>query len=593
LKVPLKDAEKWKKYIVDNGLIDKEHFYTKDKEFIYFPVKEKFTVLKPRGRDATSSHAHDISFIEMEFHKSTTRKGTLKENLSKSLTKDEFEFVKAAHDIIGNIAILEIPKELEHHEKLIAETLLQTNNQIKTVLKKADIHGGVFRTQKMTYLAGIDTKETEYKENDVRLKLDVEKVYFSIRLGNERKRIMKLVQPGEEILVMFSGCAPYPVVLAKNTEAKHITGIEINPDGHKYGLENLKLNKIHNVLLVNDDVHNAIPKIYEKIIGLKASTVSGEIKAALVKNPKIFEFHLSDKDLSDANISKLENIIVDLKNKGLEVFIHVPHSINGSPYVLSDPEALTLTKKIGELCKRHFVSAIIHLSNGAEELPEENLFLEKIKVLQDYYPYFYFENLTAMFNTKEEILRISRKAGFQNICIDLAHLQIIYNDAKKVESTIKSIQKEFNTYFHIADSLGHDAEPHTCEISKGLIDFHTVLPLVNKGVIEVYSKDWLHPKEMYASYDALDTYAKKTYDRIIMPLPKTADEFLSDALLVSKKGTIIHFYDFLPETQFDEALKKIDEACAAKNLKHKILGIHKCGQHAPHIYRICVDFEIV
>jgi tRNA G37 N-methylase Trm5 len=78
-----------------------------------------------------------------------------------------------------------------------------------------------------------------------------------------------------------------------------------------------------------------------------------------------------------------------------------------------------------------------------------------------------------------------------------------------------------------------------------------------------------------------------------MPLPKTADEFLDDALQVSKKGTIIHFYDFLPETEFDEAVKKIEKACKKRKLKCKILEIVKCGQHAPHIYRVCVDFKIV
>jgi tRNA G37 N-methylase Trm5 len=78
-----------------------------------------------------------------------------------------------------------------------------------------------------------------------------------------------------------------------------------------------------------------------------------------------------------------------------------------------------------------------------------------------------------------------------------------------------------------------------------------------------------------------------------MPLPKTADEFLDDALQVSKKGTVIHFYDFLPETEFDEAVKKIEVACKKRKLKCKIIEIVKCGQHAPHIYRICVDFKIL
>ena len=83
------------------------------------------------------------------------------------------------------------------------------------------------------------------------------------------------------------------------------------------------------------------------------------------------------------------------------------------------------------------------------------------------------------------------------------------------------------------------------------------------------------------------------FDRILMPLPKTADEFLKEALSVSKKGTIIHFYDFLKETEFDLAYKKIDKACKEMKLKYKISETVRCGQHAPRVYRICVDFKIL
>ena len=580
LKVTLKDAEKWKKYLVLNNLIDKKHYYTKDAKYIYFPITEKFEII--------SAHTTEISFVDIEFSNSSSS-GTLKENLSKTLTKEEFEFVKTAHDIIGSIAILEIPKDLESREKLIAETLLNVNSQIKTVLKKAEIHSGVYRTQKMTYLAGINTKETIYRENGVQLKLDVEKVYFSIRLGNERKRIMQLVKPREEILVMFSGAAPYPVVLSKNTKAKHITGIEINPDGHKYGMETLKLNKIHNVLLINDDVHNAIPKIYQKIIGLKSSIIPQERESRLKQNPAIIEIHLFNDGLEDNKIIELEKEIAILKESGLEVFIHIPFKINGTNYDLSSDDVIPAYKKMGEICKKNNVSAIIHLVNN-KEIKNEDKLIERVKTLEQYYDYFYFENLTESFNTKESILRIARRAGFKNICIDLVHMYIVYEDNNKLESIITEIQKEFNTYFHVAD---HNKIIHTCELGKGFIDFTKLLPLVNKGVIEVANTDEAKPKESFESYKTLLKYHNKTYDRIIMPLPKTADEFLDDALQVSKKGTIIHFYDFLPESEFNEAAKKIDVACKNRKMNYKIIETVKCGQHAPHIYRICVDFEIL
>ena len=85
----------------------------------------------------------------------------------------------------------------------------------------------------------------------------------------------------------------------------------------------------------------------------------------------------------------------------------------------------------------------------------------------------------------------------------------------------------------------------------------------------------------------------KKFDRILMPLPKGAENFLSHALKAAKKGTTIHFYDFLNENEFSKAKEKIDKACKKKKLKYKLLNIIKCGQFSPHVFRICVDFKIV
>jgi len=188
----------------------------------------------------------------------------LREALKHKLTKKELSEFKAAFDVVGEIAVLEIDDALKKKQKIIAETLLSLHKNIRTVLKKADEHTGEFRTQKMRWLAGRKTKKTIHKETYTRIKLDVEKVYFSARLSTERKRIMELVKSSgksENILVMFSGCAPYPCVIARNTKAKGIVGIEINPAGHKYALENVRLNKLKNVKLFQGDVKKIIPKL--------------------------------------------------------------------------------------------------------------------------------------------------------------------------------------------------------------------------------------------------------------------------------------------------------------------------------------------
>ena len=168
-------------------------------------------------------------------------------------------------DIVGDILIFsDFPAELEKKEKIIGEKILEFFKNVKVVTKKTGKYGGTFRTPKLKIITGEKRKETIHKENGIRVKLNVEKVYFSARLGHERERINKLVKKGESVLVMFSGGAVYCVNIAKNTEAEEIYGVEINPIAHKYGLENIKLNKVDNVKLFLGGVVDVLPKIKKK-----------------------------------------------------------------------------------------------------------------------------------------------------------------------------------------------------------------------------------------------------------------------------------------------------------------------------------------
>ena len=188
----------------------------------------------------------------------------LRDALADKLTEKEISLLKSSYDVVGDVAILEIPEQLKKKEKIIAQELLNLNKNIKVVCKKTGIHKGAFRLQKLKHLLGEKRKTTIYKENNVRLNLNPEKVYFSVRLSTERKRIYESVKPGESILVMFSGSGVYPIVISKNTKAKEIYGIEINPYAHKIAIENIELNKIKNVKLLKGDVRKVVPKLKKK-----------------------------------------------------------------------------------------------------------------------------------------------------------------------------------------------------------------------------------------------------------------------------------------------------------------------------------------
>ncbi len=189
----------------------------------------------------------------------------LKDVLKGKLNKKELQLVPSSFDLVGDIAIFnEIPPGLRKKEKLLAETLLKLHKNIMVVCKKAGKYSGKLRTPKLKVLAGEKRKETLHKEAGVLLKLNPETCYFSTRSSTERLRIAGLVKKGESVLTMFSGVSPFPLVISKNSQAKEVYGIELNPIAHKYALENIRINKVGNVTALKGDVRKVMPKLKKK-----------------------------------------------------------------------------------------------------------------------------------------------------------------------------------------------------------------------------------------------------------------------------------------------------------------------------------------
>ena len=182
----------------------------------------------------------------------------LKDALKEIIPSSDLKQLTKSFDIVGDIAVTIIPDGLQQHELKIAQALLSIHKNVKVVLKRDGNYSGEHRTIPLAYLAGEKRTETLCREFGVRLLLDLQKVYFSVRSGTERKRVADLVQPGDNVLVMFSGIAPYPLMISKHSRAATITGIEINEFAHSYAVKNLRLNKVSNISLINDDVIPAI-----------------------------------------------------------------------------------------------------------------------------------------------------------------------------------------------------------------------------------------------------------------------------------------------------------------------------------------------
>ena len=236
---------------------------------------------------------------------------TLKEALRGKLSAKELALVPRSFDVVGDILIFSELKGLKKREKLIAKTALQLLKHVKTVAVKSETHSGLYRTKKIRIISGAKNKVVLYKENNAIMKLNVETCYFSPRLATERLRIAKLVKPDESVLVMFSGISPYALVIAKNSKAKEVYGVEINPEAHRYAVENVKLNNVKNVFLFKGNVRSVLPKLkkrFDRIIMPLPRTGENYLDLALSVAKKGSIIHFYDFEFETKIDKSLEKV---------------------------------------------------------------------------------------------------------------------------------------------------------------------------------------------------------------------------------------------------------------------------------------------
>ncbi|HDP74126.1 MAG TPA: hypothetical protein ENN46_04210 [Candidatus Woesearchaeota archaeon] len=575
-KVPKQSKE-----LVKKLRIDKSKRFFSDDVFTYAPLLEKPS---PEIKIELASSEEINRILETK-----KKSSSLKESLKEAFSDEEIEQVKTSYDIVGDIAILEIDPMFFNKKKLIAESLMSSNKRIRTVLMKKGRHEGDFRLQKHDHVLGLDKRETTHKENNSLITLNVDSAYFSVRLASERKRIFQQVKKGERVMVFFSGAGPYPVEISKNTEAECVYGVELNPKAHMYSLHNRFQNKCWNYLPILGDVKNVSQNIGAYLVGLKSSINPEQLKPRLDKDYSVHELFLFDDDLQPEarrldqkinkrihNITKLKKTIGQLKAMGKNVFVHMPmgeHSLKN----LKD----TLLY-LGKLSKEMQFQTIAHLTCS---LSEARQILKRMDRLNSY---MFYENLDSgsPFNSCKGFIGL--KPYIQNVCVDVARLGLCLGSKEKVLNEIKEFKKHFNLYFHISNTEG-SSEGRM--IDEDWLDIKEIFKEVSFGICEVFSKDEANPVEMLSSFDKLSQFPKN-FDRIVMPLPMGAEDFLESALALSSKGTIIHLYDFIDEENFSIAYDKIGIACKKLGRKHKILGFVKCGHHSPGKFRVCTDFLV-
>ena len=248
ISIDKKDAEKIRKILKKKELLNFNYLPETQKNKVIFPVINETKKIKKLG----------FIILERKLRQVKQKKGSLADLLEQKGIKSD-EIVKS-FDVIGDIAIIDIPEKLKkhkEHKKEIANAILSIHPNIKTVAEKVSPVSGVYRIRKVKVIAGEKKTETIHTETGCRFKLDINKVYFSPRLVFERQRIANLVKNGkkcETVFVPFVGVGPFAIIIAKNNQDSIVYANELNPNAFKYLKENIKLNKTYNVIPIKGDI---------------------------------------------------------------------------------------------------------------------------------------------------------------------------------------------------------------------------------------------------------------------------------------------------------------------------------------------------
>lgn len=242
LKITKQKAEKALALTSKLGIIDKALEISRDESNLCIPL-----VREPNSDELnTLNQLQDYQLTTAIFAEKKPPAKTLMQTLEHRLPPHLLASLPQSLDIIGDIAIIEIPPELKTYESTIGQAILKLHKNTKTVLGKAGAVCGTYRLREFNFIAGENKTQTAHKEFGCQFHVDVAKSYFSPRLSHEHQRVASLVEGGETIVDLFAGVGPFSVLIAKRNPKVKIYAVDINPDAFELLKVNVRLNRVEN-----------------------------------------------------------------------------------------------------------------------------------------------------------------------------------------------------------------------------------------------------------------------------------------------------------------------------------------------------------
>lgn len=240
LRVEKKDGESALAYLRKQGLVDHGLKIRPEKNQLLIPLVHAPTESE---RKELSAKVRDFALGSVDFPARTRRPKTLADVLEGKIPAHLLASLPRSADLIGNVAVIEIPEELVSYKGLIGESLLRIHPRVHTVLGKVGGIRGEFRLREFEVLAGKGETRTVHREHGCLYHLDLASTFFTPRLAYERLRVAEEAKPQEVILDMFAGVGPFSILTAKRCGDVKVFAIDKNPGAFRYLCENVTINR--------------------------------------------------------------------------------------------------------------------------------------------------------------------------------------------------------------------------------------------------------------------------------------------------------------------------------------------------------------
>lgn len=241
IKTPKQEGEKTLTLANKLGLINKDLEIQRNEKFIYI------SLTKPPSTEELKTLKEQVAHCEVSVHSFPERKKprmSLAQLLEDELPSHLLASLPRAIDFVGDIAIVEVPPELDAYKPAIGEAVLKTNQKVRTVLAKAGAVGGTYRLREFTVIAGEPETDTIHKEYGCQYYVDVAKAFFSPRLSFEHRRVASLIEEGETVVDLFAGVGPFSIQIARNHQNATVYAVDVNPDAVECLKKNIRINRV-------------------------------------------------------------------------------------------------------------------------------------------------------------------------------------------------------------------------------------------------------------------------------------------------------------------------------------------------------------